>query len=177
MAAPGLGLDIGPIAQTILAKTIGHFDAAGVTLPERRLIAPGAPELIAFDCQMLAVTCSGIGIGAAPGQGGQALPTGKPLSSMGLRHAIFAVTLLRPEPPPTGGGQRPPTAEALTAAGLSLMRDTGLLSQALIEVCTSVQEGLPRGATTSVGAVNTVGPEGGFHGIQASLAVTAGTLA
>lgn len=176
MAAPGLGLSIGPIAQTVLDTTITHFAEAGVDLPARQIIAPGAPELIAFDCEMLAVTCSGIGIGPAPGQGNTSQRTGRPISANGLRHAIFAITLLRPEPKPRNGGQQPPRAEELTAAGLSLMRDMGLLSQALIEVCTAVDSILPEGSQAAAGAVNTVGPDGGLSGMQGSLSVTAGIL-
>jgi hypothetical protein len=177
MAAPGLGLPVGDVAQLILDGVVSHFEAAAVDLPRRRIIAPGAPELIAFDCAMLAVTCSGVGQGYAPGQGVTQQRGGNPISAMGLRHAVFSVTLLRDEPKPRNGGQQPPPAEELTRAGLSLMRDMGLLSQALIEVCTRVAGGLPKGATVSAGAVNTIGPEGGFHGLQGTLAATAGLLA
>jgi len=99
------------------------------------------------------------------------------ISAAMLRHVIFTVTLLRKEPPMTGGGKQPPRPEDLTKAGLALMRDAGLLSQALIEVATTVAGSLGREAIVDAGAVQTGGPEGGLHGLTATFAATAGMLA
>jgi hypothetical protein len=176
MAAPGKGLPLGEVAEAILSGIVSHYQAADVKLPERRVIVPGAPELIAFDCPMLAVTCSGVGQGWAPGQGPTTQRAGVPLSAMMLRHGIFTATLLRPDPPPLNGGRTPPSVESLTRAGLALMRDAGLMSQAMLEIVNSVVSILPKGAVVDTGAVNTIGPEGGFHGVTATLAATAGEL-
>lgn len=171
----GQGIDVGGIAQTVLAGVVAHFAASEVTLPERRIIAPGAPELIAWDCPMVIVTTSGIGLGPAPGVGGGSQRTGNPVSAMGLRHAIYAVQIVRQVPEASGAGTRPPAADKLTAAGLGLMRDAGLLSQALIEVCSATSRAIPD-AQVAPGAVTVVGPEGGFAGVQGSLAATVGML-
>lgn len=172
----GLGLDIGSVATTILAALVTHYQAAaGITLPERRFIAPGAPELIAIDCECMVVTCSGIGLGPAPGVGGQPMKAGSQVSSSALRHAIYAVQVWRKVPELDTGG-RPPAVERLTAAGLEVMRDAGLISQALVDICTAVDRIVPRDAIVAPGAVTTLGPEGGVAGNQASLSVTAGLL-
>jgi hypothetical protein len=173
----GLGLDVGSVARTILDGLVSHYAAAdGIDLPERRFIAPGQPELVAWDCPCAIVTCSGIGLGPAPGVGGLPQRTGNPISAAGLRHVIFAVQIVRQVPESTGGGLKPPPVERLTAAGLLIMRDAGLLSQALVDIATAVDRQVVQGII-SPGAVNTVGPEGGFAGNQASLAVTAPMLA
>lgn len=177
MAAPGLALAVAPIAETILAAVVAHYgQAAGVTLPARRVIAPGAPEAVAWDCDQLVVTMSGIGIGAAPGEGATAKNVGNPVSSMGLRHAVFGIEIVRGVPESQDGTTPPPAAE-LTTAGLALLRDAGLLSQALVEVCTAVAATVPRGSRVTPGAVNMLGPLGGFCSVRGSIAVTAGLLA
>lgn len=177
MAAPGLALAIAPIAQTVLAAVVAHFDAAtGVTLPARQVIAPGDPAGIAWDCDQLVVTMSGIGVGQAPGEGAQARQVGNQVSSMGLRHAVFAAEIVRCVPESQDGTTPPPAAE-LTTAGLALMRDAGLLSQALVDVCTAVSAVTPPGAKAVSGAVTVLGPEGGFAAVRGSITVTAGLLA
>lgn len=173
----GLGLDVGSVAQTILAALESHYAAAaGITLPERRFLAPGAPELIAIDCPCAVVTCSGVGNGQAPGVGGGPQKAGSQISSAALRHVIYAVQVWRPVPEATRAGTKPPPVERLTEAGLMVMRDAGLISQALVDICTAVDEVLPRGSLVAPGAVTTLGPEGGYAGNQATLSVTAGML-
>lgn len=176
--ASGQGLDVAAIAETILDGINSHYAAAGVELPQRRIIAPGAPELVAWDCPMVIVTCSGIGLGPAPGVKNGAQRTGNPISAMGVRHAIFAVQIVRKTPEATQGGLRPPDVAKLTKAGLAHMRDMGLLSQALVEVCSTIDQQLRKlpDALVQPGAVDSVGPEGGMAGVQGSLAVTVGTL-
>lgn len=182
MAADGLGLAIPAVAQTILDTIVAHYDAivddTGVKLPERRLIAGGNPRLVAWDnCEQVVVTLSGVGNGPAPGVGGAARPTGNPISAMGVRHAVFAVQITRHNPESPDGGQAPPRVADVNRAGLASMRDVGLLSQALITVCTKVAAALPRGSQAVAGSVETLGPEGGFTAAEASLAVTIPTLA
>lgn len=172
----GLGLDVGAVARVILDGLTTHYAAAhGIDLPDRRFIAPGMPELVAVDCPCVIVTCSGIGLGPAPGVGGQSQRTGNPISAAGLRHAIYAVQIWRASPESTGGGAKPPPVERLTNAGLLLMRDAGLLSQALVDICTDVDRQIGDGIVQP-GAVNSLGPEGGVAGNQGTLAVTVGML-
>ncbi len=175
--ADGQGLDIGTLATLVFAALQERFTDAGVTLPERRFIAPGQPEGIAWDQEQMVLTMSGIGQGAAPSQGSKALSAGAMISAMALRHVVFAVQLVRCSPEATGGGKRPPAPEVLTAAALDLMRDAGLVSQALIEVCSQLAGSLPPGTRCEAGAVNTLGPDGGMVAVQGSIAVTAGLLA
>lgn len=180
---PGLGLAVPGLARTILDGVVAHFDAAAarcdpaerVKLPSRRVIAPGNPRLIAWDCEQLVVAASGIGVGPAPGEGGRPAGKGNPISATGLRHAVFAVQIVRCVPE-SRDGTSPPPDEELTAAGLALLRVAGLLSQALVEVCTNVASGLPNGSRVVPGAVEFLGPEGAFAAVEGSLAVTAGLL-
>jgi hypothetical protein len=177
MAAVGLGLDVASIAELILERTVDHFAAADVALPARQIIAPGSPGEIAWDCPMLAVTMSSIGVGASPGGAGSgALRAGPGISAMGLRYAVFSVTLTREEPPPTRNGAQPPSADVLRTAALGLMRDGGLLSQALVNVCTAVADGLPMGSLVQAGEVQTSGPSGGHVGVIGTLTTTVGQL-
>lgn len=178
MAADGLGLAVAAVAQLTLDTIVGHYDGVdGVTLPARRLIAGGNPRLIAWDnCEQVVVSMSGIGNGPAPGLGGTARPTGNPISAMGVRHAVFAVQITRLNPESRDGGQTAPPAAEVNKAGLAAIRDAGLLSQALIEVCTKVAAALPPGSQAVAGAVETLGPEGGFTASEGSLAVTIGLL-
>ncbi|GAA0897714.1 hypothetical protein [Pseudonocardia zijingensis] len=183
MAADGLGLAVADIARTILDGIIDHFDAVNaacaaadrVALPRRRVIAPGNPRLIAWDCEQLVVTMSGIGIGTAPGEGGLPASRGNPISATGMRHAVFAVQIVRCVPE-SSDGTSPPPDDVLTNAGLVFMREAGLLSQALVNICTKVKDGLPGGSRVTPGAVETLGPEGAFAANEGSLAVTVGQL-
>lgn len=176
--AAGQGLDLPSIARAILASVEDHFAASGVQLPQRRVIAAGAPELVAWDCPMVIVACSGVGTGPAPGVGGAAQQTGRPVA-VGARHALFAVQIVRkhPEATPVQGSVVPPKPDKITEAGVAHLRDMGLLSQALVELCANPTFRDVISGSAEVGAVSSVGPEGGFAGVQGSIAVTAGYLA
>jgi hypothetical protein len=183
--ATGLGLAVGDIARMILDGVVAHYDAVDAAcakpsgranLPRRRIIAPGNPRLIAWDCEQVVVTMSGIGVGQAPGEGGRPAGRGNPISATGLRHAVFAVQVVRCTPE-SRDGTTPPPEQEVTDAGLAYLRDAGLLSQALVDVCTNVAGGLPIGSRVVPGAVEALGPEGGFAAVEGALAVTAGLLA
>lgn len=180
MTAPstaGLGLDLPSIARTILDGIVAHYADSAVTLPDRRVIAGGNPRLIAWDnCEQLVVSLSGVGVGSAPGEGGTPKSAGNQVSASALRHAVFAVQITRRNPE-SADGTRPPPADEQTAAALAFMRDAGLLSHALVRVCTTVAAALPRGPRVQAGAVECLGPEGGFVCSEGSIAVTAGMLA
>ncbi len=176
MTAAGLGLDIASIGDLILTKVVAHFDAADTALPERRLLAPGSPAEIAWDCPMLLVCLASIGLGNSPGGAGSGTQRqGAGISAMGLRHAVFSVTLTRCDPAPDNRGN-PPSVEVLREAALGLMRDAGLLSQALVNICTEVAGGLPRGSLVQAGDVQTSGPSGGHVGVIGTLTTTVGNL-
>lgn len=177
MTATGKGLAIGPIAQAILATIESHYAAAsGIDLPDRRIIAPGAPEAIAWDCAQVVVCLSSVESGDAPGEGVTAKAVGNPTSATGTRHATFGVQVVR-RSPESHDGHTPPPPDDMTAAGLILMRDAGLLSQALIDVATVIRDAIPAGSKVRTGAVTVMGPDGGYTAVQGSLAVTVLTLA
>lgn len=174
--AAGQGLDIPTIAETVLAGIEAHYNAAaGVTLPDRRVIAGGNPRLVAWDaCEQLVVTCSGIGIGHAEGQGAGPKSAGAQISAAGMRHTVIVVQLTRCNPE-SKDGTRPPASAVQTAAALAYMRDMGLMSQALVEVTKQLNDSFP-GLRVQPGAVESLGPAGGFVCCEGKVIVTAGAL-
>lgn len=172
----GDGLDIVSLADIVFDTVVANFTAAGVALPDRRIMAPGAPEQVAWDCEALVCTMSGIGLGSAPGLNAAPRQSGAQLSAMGLRHVVFTFQLVRCEPKPLSSGTKPPLPTVISAAARALWRDAGLLSHALVRAGTDLSKGLPRGTQVEAGAVTPVGPEGGFVGLQTSITVTAGNL-
>ncbi|MGH8571096.1 MAG: hypothetical protein ACREX8_00775 [Gammaproteobacteria bacterium] len=168
----GKRVDVGGIAQAVLDGIVAHFAAAQVTLPAYRTISPGETRGVAWDCEdgQLIVTCPVIGWGSAPGRGGPR-QTGNPLGSTAVRHTVIGVQLVRCVTDPDG----PAPAGEVTAAGLALLADMGLMSQALVDLCdrggplASHGEALP-------GDVAPVGPEGGKVAVEGMLTVTVGGL-
>lgn len=170
------GLTLVAMSQSILGAVQEHFADAAVTLPERQYIAPGDPLQIAWDCEQLVVAIQGVGWGQAPSDSTQSPKIGGHISATGVRHAIFVVSLIRCTPSDGDPDTGLPEAADIHAAGLEYMRDMGLLSQALVVACAAVRAGLDRSSLVEAGAVNPSGPSGGFHGMDAQIAVTAGTL-
>lgn len=169
----GKGPDIGWIATTTLDGVVAHFAASEVQLPDRRVIAPGQPRLVAWDCAAVLVTCGGIGWGQGPGTGsGTARPTGNPVAA-GARHTVIAVQIVRWVP--ESDGTNPPDADELTAAGLEVMRDAGLLSQALVDLC-GPSGPFKKLGTAIAGAVEILGPSGFMAASEGNLTITAGNL-
>lgn len=172
--AAGQGIDVGGIAQTVLDAVVAHFAASDVELPERRVIAPGDTRAIAWDqCEAVLVTCAGIGWGQAPGLGGGARQTGNPLAATAMRHAVVTVQIVRWAP--SGEDGYPPPDTELTEAGLAVLRDMGLLSQALVEVC-GKDGPLKDAGSATAGAVVPVGPQGCYVASEGSVEVTASQL-
>lgn len=170
--AGGQHITVPSLAQAVLDGVVAHFNAAGVELPARQVIPPGEPRSIAWDCDAVLVTLAGIVVGQAPGQGGGARQTGNPIS-VGVRHAVIVVQIVRCVP--ELDGVEPPDAEKVTEAGLALIRDAGLLSQALVELCG--QNGALRSAGSAIaGAVEILGPAGGFAACEGNITTTAKDL-
>lgn len=176
MTTPGQRLTIREMAESILGAIVDHYTAAAVTLPERRYVAPGDPTQIAWDCEQLVVAVQGVGWGQATNAATLSPKIGSQVSATAVRHVVFDVALVRCTPsdgdPDTG---LVPAAE-IHAAGLDFMIDVGHMSQALVAACAAVRAGLDRAALVEPGAVNPAGPSGGYHGMSAMIAVTAGTL-
>jgi hypothetical protein len=175
----GKALTIRAMAESVLGAVQDHYAATdpAVTLPDRQYIAPGAPDQIAWDCEQLVVSVVGLGWGQAPSAAQSPQPRmGTHVSVTALRHVIFDVSLVRCAPSDGDPDTGIPAMADIHAAGLAYMTDIGLLSQALVVACATVRSGLDRSALVEPGAVNPAGPAGGFHGMSAQIAVTAGNL-
>lgn len=171
----GQYIDVPGIAATVLAGVVAHFAASRVELPGRRLIAPGDTRAIAWDCEGVLVTCGGILWGQGPGVSSSVgRGTGNPVS-VGARYAVFAVQIVRSTAAVEHDGEDPPTPEDLTAAGLAMMTDAGLLSQALVEL-TGKNGALSSAGMATAGDVVFLGPSGMFAATEGHLSVTTSTL-
>lgn len=171
----GKGLDVASTAQDILDHVVAHYAAATPgsvqPLPERRTIAPGDPQTIAWDCEQLVVSLQGIGFGPAVDASPAPSPRGGlPLSATALRHAVLAVDLVRCTPSPDNNGNV--STVALNAAGLVFMRDCGMLSQAVVTFAGVLRSRLPDTASVQCGVVQPFGPSGGFHAAEVTIAIT-----
>lgn len=176
----GKGLDIAGVAQDLLDHVIRHWERAtpgtAVPLPERRLVAPGDPRTIAWDCEQLTISLEGIGFGPAVDISASPSPrAGISLSVNSLRHAVLTVSVVRCTPQ---GGEdgTPPSMGALHAAGLTYLRDCGLLSQAVVTFAGIMRAELDDTESVQCGAVTPFGPSGGFHSADCAMAITTPTL-
>jgi len=177
VTAPGPRLTIREVGQAILDAVVGHFAVAGIALPERQYLAPGDPTQIAWDCEQLVVALQGIGWGQHPTAGPLATKMGSQINAVGLRHAIYVVSLVRCTPSDGDRETGLVSAQLIHAAGQQFMDDMGVLSQALVEACAEVRAGLDRGSLVEAGAINPEGPSGQYHGMSAPVAITVGTTA
>lgn len=172
---------VAELAEKVLAVVEAHFAAAGVPLPDRRYLAAGNPSLVAWDCEQLVVGLSGIGWGAAPDAAPISVKPSAHMSVAGVRHAVLSIQLVRCTPTVSDADaemSKPyPDAEEIHAAGIAFMKDAGLISQAMVEMVSRLQQGLDRSGIAQAGVVNTLGPEGGYHAVEATLAITSALLA
>lgn len=180
MSTLGKGLDIATTAAQLKAHIIAHWNAAPagtrVDLPARRAILAGDPRNVAWDCEQLTVAMVGIGWGQAIDAAQVPSPrTGAPVSVGAMRHVVLAVALIRCTPKGGANGQ-PPSVEDLEAAGLTSMRDAGLLSQAMVTYASKLRQELGKHASVQPGVVDPYGPSGGYHGLETTLAITAAEL-
>lgn len=166
----GQGILVDQLAQLLLDHTIAHFDAAGVELPDHRVVTAGAP---AWDCEQLTATLVGIGWGQAPDSATESARPGSPISVAALRHAVYAVSLVRCVPTPDPD---PPSMLELNTAGLRFMRDAGLLSQALVEVGSGLRNQLGPAGSVQAGMIEPIGPDGGFVGMDGQFVITSANL-
>jgi hypothetical protein len=174
---PSTGLRLVPIAQGILDDVADYFTANAVELPTRRCIAPGAPGLIAWDCEQVVVALAsvtwGIGEDAA-----QSVPqVGVAAGVMEVRYAQWSVQIVRCTPQMDEEGN-PPPVETIQLAGEQALADAGILSQFLVHCVAFPQlhEWVPAGALAKAGNVVSLGPSGPHHGFEGSLSVTATEL-
>lgn len=175
----GKRIYVAELAQKVLDGVVAHFEAASVELPDRRYVAPGNPQLIAWDCEQLVVALTGIGWGASPESAGGSVKPGSQMSVQGVRHAVFSIQLVRCTPVSTSTRTPWPPPEEIQAAGEKFMRDAGILSQALVTMVAELRESLTpdRSGLVEAGALTSLGPEGQHHGMEATLAITSLMLA
>lgn len=177
MTTLGKALSIRETALKFLTGIEEHFDAASIELPARRYLAPGSPEQVAWDCEQLVVTLGSIGWGQAIDQAQLSPKMAAQASAVSLRHAIISIQLVECTPG-FSSGRNPvvPTVEQLHAAGQDYMYKAGLLSQAMVTICAEVRQGLDSGGLVQPGVIDTLGPSGGYHGLETTVALTAATL-
>lgn len=176
----GKGLDVAGTAQELLDHVVAHYAAAtpgsAEPLPTRRIIAPGDPQTVAWDCEQLIVSLAGVGFGpavdAAPAPSPRA---GLPLAAQALRHAVIAIDLVRCTPSGDNNGN-PPAADAINTSGLIFMRDCGMLSQAVVTFAGILRSRLPDTSSVQCGVVAPFGPSGGFHAAEVTIAITVAEL-
>lgn len=157
----GKGLRVDLLAEKILQQVVDHFQASGVQLPARRIIAPGDPTVVAWDCEQLTVSMVGIGWGISEESFVPNMQAAGNAVAMSSRHIVYAIELVRCSP---GSDQRDGSVDmaTLNAAGLSFMRDCGLLSQAMVTMVSRLKQELPRGTVARPGIVDPKGPSGGY---------------
>lgn len=172
----GKGLNIADTAQALLDFVVQHYAAAAsgtvTPLPERRVILAGDPRTVAWDCEQLAISLEGIGFGPAVDAAVTPSPrAGTPLSVSGLRHAVLSVSLVRCTPQMDNDGN-PPSMGALHTAGLTFLRDCGMLSQAMVTFAGRLRDHLGDDALVQCGAVTPYGPSGQYHAADTAMAIT-----
>jgi hypothetical protein len=165
-----------PVAQGLLAVVVDHYADAGVALPERRVIVPGAPGVVAWDCEQVTLALANIATQSGVGNRISLVPqTGGPASVGLARLATWAIQVVRCTPTSDDDGN-PPSADKLDEAAAMALDDAGLLSQCLVELASltpGTRPWLPIGAVINAGQVTPLGPEGGFQGIEATASISA----
>jgi hypothetical protein len=174
-AKPTTGLDLTTIADATLAAVVAFFATAGVDLPTRQYVTVGDPSEVAWDCEQLVVCLADVGWGRSADATQLSPKFGKEASVNAMRHATYAVSLVRAAPTITDQGELP-TADALAASGHALLTDAGLLSQCLVNFVAFRNDALPQGGSAQAGAVQAAGPQGGLVALTGGLILTAGQL-
>jgi hypothetical protein len=173
VTVPAGGLNLVPIAQGILDDVEVFFTDNDVALPDRRCIAPGAPGLIAWDCEQVVVSLASVNWGIGPAAAQPISQAGSIAGVLEVRHAQWSVQVVRCTPRMDDSGTPPPVG-ALHSAGEGALLDAGLLSQFLVH-CVAfphLHEWMMAGTVVRAGNVVSLGPSGGFHGFEGSLAMT-----
>jgi len=165
-----------PQAEGLLAELEAFYAANGVALPDRRVVAPGAPGTIAWDCEQVVVALSQLTTGSGSGQVNVLPQWGSPAGVGLIRYATWSVQVIRCTPQMDDDGNAP-TAEALLAAGVSGLADAGLMSQCFVSMAATAnaipRDWMPIGGAINAGQVTSLGPEGPFHGYEAAVTLTA----
>jgi hypothetical protein len=172
-------LAVAGTAEAILAAVVAWYadEAHGAEpLPERRYVAAGDPRAVAWDCDAGQVT---VAFASSALQVRQDLagpitqsPGGRNRSVQMMRSGSFELQVVRPTPQMGYEGEAP-SAEVLSAHGISLLHD---VEQVLAMVNDAQHRGrfLPEGhkpAPVQVPLVEVLGPTGNLAGIAVTVVV------
>lgn len=164
------------VATGLLGELVAYFDAQGADLPERRIVSPGAPGLIAWDCPQIAVILGQIPWGIGP-DGGQTTPTTGAAGVWNMRHLSWSVQIVRCIPGIDDADGQPtvPSPAALSASAELIYADMALLSQGLVDIAGRARQ-LPwwpnPAGQVQAGQVTALGPDGGYAGCEGLIAMT-----
>lgn len=172
---PSGGIDLLTIPKAFLAYVAAYMEQSGVAIPTRRYVGGGTPADVPWDCEQITCTLAEVGWGRSRDATQLSPAFGKQASVDAMRHATYALTLVRCYPTIDDRG-RLPTIEALEAAGEQQMIDAGLLSQAGVNFVAFPNEAIPPGSNVQAGAVQPIGPSGGFLGLELALTLTMSSL-
>lgn len=177
MSEPATGLALLAMGQGLL-DDVGAFLTANLAIPpERVYLSPGAPGLISWDCEQLVVSLAAVTWGINEDAVQPVPQAGSGAGIHEVRYAQWSVQLVRCTPVQDDSGQ-PPASEVIQAAGELAINDAGLLSQATVNIAAfpAAHSWVPVGALVKAGGVVSLGPQGGFHGFEATLSITATDL-
>lgn len=169
---PGLRLVLEGQATGLLDALVAHWAAAGVDLPARRYVGPGAPGLQAFDCAQVVVSLGQVNLGTSEDHGLASPQIGAPAGLL-IRYAQWSLQVLRDCAPASNDDGEPPAASVINEAGLDAMVDAGLLSQFVTNTAAYPPSWLGPGVVARAGAVVPIGPAGGIYGHEATVTFTA----
>lgn len=144
------------LASSVLAAVEAFYALAGEPLPARRYVSPGLP---AWDCdegQVTAQVLRTFGIAGSIAQ-----ETVAPLDATFRRGAELAVEVVRCTPT-LGDDGNPPTAAALEASAVTLLRDAQMMTNAVLDAQASGL--LPGCGGVAIMGWSSVGPDGALLG-------------
>jgi hypothetical protein len=178
MTEPTTGLELVAIGAGILADVRSFFAGNNVALPDRYYLAPGAPGLIAWDCEQLVVSLAAIQWGINEDAVQPAPQVGAGAGVFEIRAAQWSVQLVRCTPG-MGDDGVPPAPAAIQTAGEGFLLDAGMLSQCLVNLAAfpANHAWMPVGALVKAGNVVALGPSGQYHGFEGTFTVTVTDLA
>jgi hypothetical protein len=168
-------LSIAPIARGLLTEVINHYEDAGVDLPGRRCLVPGAPGAVAWDCEQVTLALAQLSVDTGGNQASLLPQTGSAAGVVLTRLATFAIQVVRCSPN-SDEDATPPEPQVIEDAALLAYEDVGQLSQLLVEVAAltpGTRDWLPIGARINAGQVTSLGPEGGLQAVEAIITVSA----
>lgn len=167
--APVPALPIRALLEALLAAVVAEYGVLGADVPERRYIAPGGLDGVAWDCEQLTV-------------GLVAITAGRPFTNppvtrthrqagghLLMRTAVIGVEIVRCTP---SVDDELPTTAAVHASGLAMADEATRLAQAV----TAAVQGLTLGthAECVLGDINSTGPSGKYVGLNHRLSVVLG---